>query len=50
MKIQAARAQKLVADTAVVVAVDSFINEIVPGTFVSLEVSLYIQIYSKRKL
>ena len=32
LRIQAARAQKLVSDGSVVVAVDSFINEVVPGT------------------
>ena len=32
LRIQAARAQKLVSEEAVVVAVDSFIQEIVPGT------------------
>ena len=31
-RIQAARAQKLVSDGSVVVAIESFINELVPGT------------------
>ena len=32
LRVQAARAQKIVGDTDVAVAVESFVNEIVPGT------------------